>query len=660
MLEHPQRALPGRAIIDQRFGRAFGPDTADAAIVSQQLGLVAGVLGTAHVALAEDHRHAQVAVHETLEGAQEIGGVQVVAVQALGVLAPVHPGRQRLRAGLGERVKPHHHQAQITVFQRVAGRGAVIGGGQAHHVALENLVAHGGGAHARRLQVLLGDADRCGHLPGLVLEEARVEDVLEHPHAPGHGRRIGRGVIMGGAVQDLLVVDAGTLLAQDLGDATDQRVLRQIVVGLDHGHALAVVAFHHDRARGQPRLHAVAGVLGFVGQEGVDVIAADAVEDVGGIAVLAGAIAHVRGHVGDADAGADVRAGVEAQQDALGVGGQISGRAFGITGGEIAGQVAGSGGDAGVIVIQRCALQVVGCVVAQRAGCTGDGFGIAAADGTEQMLAIRRRGFARTDHAVLAAVVIIGTNFLHRRRDGGIGCRQSHADRVRAFNAKAHTLGRVLDRAVDVVADGRRGHEHEVVRAGAFVEQAAGVITDFAGDRVHGFARLALEVAGRAGKIEGALGQHLIVGGGRAHVAQEVVGGAQEEMHLRRRAVGAGHHLAAAALVDRTTVAQALLGVREFLTRRGAEEQVANAEGAGEGADLVAGEPRRAHGAIDAGFHIIGVLAVAVGQAHQRRVVGVENRVGGGFADELLAGRHPRSGDLGVRHHAGRRCATSA
>ena len=56
-------------------------------------------LGAADVALAEHERRPEVVLHHALERAEVVGSDELVAVERLGVLAVVHPGRERL-AGL--------------------------------------------------------------------------------------------------------------------------------------------------------------------------------------------------------------------------------------------------------------------------------------------------------------------------------------------------------------------------------------------------------------------------------------------------------------------------------------------------------------------------------------------------------------------------------
>ncbi len=266
---------------------------------------VVGALGGAHVTLAEHQRRARVALDEALQRTEVVGGDQVVRVEALRMLAPVHPDRQRGEPLGGHLVEPQQRQVLVAVVVGEAGRGPVVGCLRPHDVALVQRVLHDRGAHAGRDQARLGLQDRVGHGPGLVLEHAQVDDVLEQPHAPRGGRVVRRRVVVGGRVEDVAVGDLRAGLAQQLADPPQQVVLGEVVVGLDQREPPPVRALDDDRADRQPRRHAVRVLLGGGVQVRIDVAAPQLVGRVPVVGVLAGGGADVPGRVDDPDPGTE-------------------------------------------------------------------------------------------------------------------------------------------------------------------------------------------------------------------------------------------------------------------------------------------------------------------------------------------------------------------
>ena len=128
----------------------------------------------------------------------------------------------------------------------IAGRRAVIGDLGTDDVALEGGVVDARGAHLHRHHVRRGLRDGLGRLPGLVLEHAQVEGVLEQPHAGGRRDVVGRGVVVGGRPQDVVPRDAERRI-EELFDSALDEVLGQVVVGLDKGDLLAVGPLHDER-----------------------------------------------------------------------------------------------------------------------------------------------------------------------------------------------------------------------------------------------------------------------------------------------------------------------------------------------------------------------------------------------------------------------------
>ena len=624
----PRHALPGLAIIARGLRGVLRPVAADAAVIGNHLALVARVLGTADVALGKDQRRAQLAVDVALQRRQEVRGVQVVRLQALRVLAKVDPHRQRLGAGFGQFLKAHHHQAQIAVLQRVARRRAVGRRGQTHDVALVDVVGHGRRAHARRGQVGLGGQDGLGHLARLLFKKARVENILEDPHAPGGRRGIGRGMVVAGAVQNLLVADAGAGLGQDLRDAANQRVLRQVVIGFQQRDALAVAALDHDGARRQPRLHAVAGVLGRMRQVGVDVAPGQTVEEVGCVAVLAGAIAHIRRHVDDAHAGAHGRIGLVAQCHAHGIALQVGREPAGVGLAQVVERVVHGRGHAGLVVAQRRALGVVEQIVRGAVDGGGDRFGVAGGDGRGNGLGVGGGARDQAGQAVLAAGFGHPGGGLHRRADV-VGRGQRGAIGVRSAGGKADFGRRVLDAAGHVVAHRGRGHQHEVVRAGV-VEEPAGVVDRGLAERLGGLAqRVVGKVFRAAAQEQRAAGRHMVIALQRTHVADEVIGHAQVKQGL--------------VATDPALLAQVTHRVGKLLARRRDEKQIADAEARHRRADDIAVEPGGRGGPLDAGV-AVGELAARAAegpadlgrQPHEGGMVGIEHRQRHQLVDEAL------------------------
>ena len=287
-----------------------GPGDQRAVVHAPAVPALVGALGGADVALAEHQRGAGLAFDEPLERAEVVGGDQVVGVQALGVLAPVHPHGHGLVAGVGAPVEPQQGEVLVAVVVGEPGGRAVVGGLRPHDVALEQRVLDGGRAHAGRGEVGLGLQDRVGHGAGLVLEHAQVDDVLEHPHAPRRGGVVGRGVVVRRGVQDVVVGDLRAGLVEQLPDPAQQVVLREVVVGLDQRHPLPVGALDHDRPDRQPRRDAVGVLLGGGVEGRVDVPARQLVGRVPVVGVLPGRRPDVPGRVGHADAGAQAVPGL--------------------------------------------------------------------------------------------------------------------------------------------------------------------------------------------------------------------------------------------------------------------------------------------------------------------------------------------------------------
>ena len=280
-----------------------GPGDQRAVVHAPAVPALVGALGGADVALAEHQRGAGVAFDEPLERAQVVSGDQVVGVQALGVLAPVHPHGHGRVAGVGAPVEPQQREVLVAVVVGEPGGRAVVGLLRPHDVALEQRVLHGRRAHACRGEVGLGLQDRVGHGAGLVLEHAQVDDVLEQPHAPRRGGVVGRGVVVRGGVQDAVVGDLRAGRVEQLPDPAQQVVLREVVVGLHQRHTLPVGALDDDRTDRQPRRHAVGVLLGRGVEGRVDVTALQLVGRVPIVGVLPGGRPDVPRGVGRADPG---------------------------------------------------------------------------------------------------------------------------------------------------------------------------------------------------------------------------------------------------------------------------------------------------------------------------------------------------------------------